>query len=358
MIRSLSPYYLSIPWVSPTTLLPCVSYTISIWVWQGSKVSRPAQPEYSITKNNSQELTSGSDDSVDIARMISDYIDVPPTSGSVTGVYDSNSTYWVQWSYKYTDVNGLEPTVEGETTKLFSRGYSYGFEGGNVETVTDAVLFQGSEFSADRSSLYALPIALSETISTEVSIDSLPSGQIAYFNTNATTDDSTKLSSVAWINLSETTTDDSVTLTVGGLQVATIYIEDECKYEPLDIFFVNKLGSEQTFTFFKEKTSRLSVESSEFESDRGQPSLGNHQFVRYNVQARGEFSVFTGFIDESNNETIQQLLLSEKIWSYNGTSFTPLNIKTKSQEWKTQLNDKLINYKIDFEYSYNEINSI
>ena len=358
MIRSLSPYYLSIPWVSPSSLLPCISYTLKVFVWEGSKASVPAQPEYQFTKVNSSELTSGNDDSIDIARIISDFIDVTPQAGGNTGVYIGNSTYWVKWSYTYITSAGSEATVHGATTKLFSKGYSYGFEGGNVETVTDNVYFQGNEFKGNRAGVYALPIALSETVGTDIAITSFPSSQIAYTDSRATTDNSNRLASIAWINLSEATTDEYVTLSVQGVEVATILIEDECKYDPTEIFFINKLGIQQTFTFFKEKTSRLSVKSSEFESDRGQPSLGNHQFVRYNVQARGEFSVFTGFIDESNNETIQQLLLSEKIWSYDGTNFTPLNIKTKSQEWKTQLNDKLINYKIDFEYSYNEINSI
>ena len=63
------------------------------------------------------------------------------------------------------------------------------------------------------------------------------------------------------------------------------------------------------------------------------------------------------------NEIFTQLLLSERIWSHNTIvngkiEFIPLNIKSKQISYKTQLNERLINYEIKFEYSYNEINNI
>jgi hypothetical protein len=36
----------------------------------------------------------------------------------------------------------------------------------------------------------------------------------------------------------------------------------------------------------------------------------------------------------------------------------PLSIKTKNQTRKTKLNDKLINYTIDFDYAFDYINNI
>ena len=42
---------------------------------------------------------------------------------------------------------------------------------------------------------------------------------------------------------------------------------------------------------------------------RGQPSLGNHQFVRFNVQGEDSFKLNSGFVDQTMNETFTQLLL-------------------------------------------------
>ena len=359
MIRANSPYYISVPWVSLASGETCTSYTLSVWIWDGLKATPPAQAEYTFTKNNSAQLESGEDTTINIARVILDFVNPSPIGGTVTDDYDASISKWVKWSYTYVTDEPTDATVpQGVTTKLFSRGYSYGMEGGNVETITTHKLFSGSEFKANRTSHYNLPIIASETLETLYSIISYPDNEINIDSNITATTYSSELTSNLFIDMSDTTTDTSVEIKVNNVIVADIIIETECEFEPLDIYFINKYGHQQSFTFFKEQKHQIAIISSEFESDRGLPSVGNHQFVKYNVQARGEFNVFTGFIDESNNETIQQLLLSEKVWSYNGATFTPLNVKSKSQQWKTQLNDNLINYNIDFEYSYNTINSI
>jgi hypothetical protein len=111
-------------------------------------------------------------------------------------------------------------------------------------------------------------------------------------------------------------------------------------------------------TFFKARTDSLSVTNEEFEGDRGQPLDGNHQYVKFNVQGKSKFKVNSGFIEESMNETVRQLLLSERVWMYSNEIFTPLNVAGKSLEYKTRQKDRLINYEIDFDYAFNEINSI
>ncbi len=160
-----------------------------------------------------------------------------------------------------------------------------------------------------------------------------------------------------WVQLDETTTDVYVEIVFNGV-TTTLLIQDACKYDPLDIVFQNKEGAEQIITFFKERTDGLTVKDESFESSRGQPSEGNHQFVRFNVQGKRKFTLNSGFIDEDMNEIYEELLLSERIWSYDGTDFTPLDIKTTSLEFKTRQKQKLINYSIDFEPSYNQINNI
>ena len=66
----------------------------------------------------------------------------------------------------------------------------------------------------------------------------------------------------------------------------------------------------------------------------------------------------TGFIDESFNEVIRQLMLSEQIWVDNGTDVLPINLNTKSLTFKKSVNDRLINYSLDFNYSFDKINNV
>ena len=83
-----------------------------------------------------------------------------------------------------------------------------------------------------------------------------------------------------------------------------------------------------------------------------------HQIRQFHVTGKEKITMNTGFIDESFNEIIRQLLLSEQVWVYDGTEVKPITLDTSSLDFKTSVNNKLINYTIDFSYSYNKINDI
>ena len=129
-------------------------------------------------------------------------------------------------------------------------------------------------------------------------------------------------------------------------------------YTPVNIIFQNKEGAEQTLQFFKVRTDTLTVESEQYESDSGQPSAGFHQFVKYNVNGKTKFKVNSGFVSEDLNSTFKQLFLSERIWWMNGAVNTPINIASTSLEYKTRQKDRLINYEVEFEFAFSEVNNI
>ncbi len=55
---------------------------------------------------------------------------------------------------------------------------------------------------------------------------------------------------------------------------------------------------------------------------------------------------------------MKQMLLSERAWMLKDSIIVPLTISSRSIEYKTQRNDKLINYQIEFQYAFNEVNNI
>jgi len=190
-----------------------------------------------------------------------------------------------------------------------------------------------------------------------ITIISYPDNQINESIVEPTSLLSNEMVQNVWVNVAEATTDTYIEIVFNGI-TTTLLITDECRYTPIDICFQNKEGALQFMTFFKAKTDSLSVTNEEFEGDRGQPLDGNHQYVKFNVQGKSKFKVNSGFIEESMNETVRQLLLSERVWMYSNEIFTPLNVAGKSLEYKTRQKDRLINYEIDFDYAFNEINSI
>jgi len=362
MIKSKSPFYVTTPFVNPLGgAVSGESYTLTILVWNGVKASPPtatASNSYVITKTNPTSSTGS--DKINIARLINDFIDFTPVSTTATSVINGSNNWWCKTSVFYEN----DATVQQAATKLFSLGYSYGNEGENVETIYANTLLAGidssrpdTEYRADRNSVFTVPILVDEATTTDAIVTSYPDNEINFSSTIAATTTSGQLVKLIWIELADTTTDTYITVKRDTQVVATIIIKDEYKYTPVDIVFLNKEGSQETITFFKEKIDRLNVSKESYESDSGQPSAGNHQFKEYNVQAKSSFSINSGFVHESYNDVFNELMLSDRVWIYDG-SFTPINIKTSSIEYKTRQRNRLINYLVDYEYSYNEVNNI
>lgn len=193
-----------------------------------------------------------------------------------------------------------------------------------------------------------------------VTVISFPDNDINQsFTTDATFESSEKISYV-WVNVEDLINDTSIQITFNG-QVVTLNVVEECRFDPVNILFQNKEGAEQTLQFFKQRADTLDVVSEQFESDRGQPKDSFHQFVKFNVNGRTKFTVNSGFVSEDLNETFRQLFLSERIWWIEDVTvptITPINISSTTFEFKTRQKDRLINYEVEFEFAFNEINTI
>ena len=74
----------------------------------------------------------------------------------------------------------------------------------------------------------------------------------------------------------------------------------------------------------------------------------------FNTNGKKNIKVNTDWVDESYNELLQQLMLSERILINN----YPAKLNTKSTELFKNINQKLINYQLEFEFSYDIINSV
>jgi hypothetical protein len=187
-----------------------------------------------------------------------------------------------------------------------------------------------------------------------VTITSYPLNEISYSISTPDTTYSNEIVKYLWIDISEAPNDKYIEIVYNGI-TKTLLITDECRYTPIDVSYLNKEGAIQILTFFKVKRDSISIKKEKFEGNRGH---GFHQFVNFNVVGNSKFEVNSGFVSEDRNENIKQLLLSERVWLLDNGVEIPLTVGTSSQEFKTRQNDRLINYKIDFDYAFNDINNI
>jgi hypothetical protein len=130
----------------------------------------------------------------------------------------------------------------------------------------------------------------------------------------------------------------------------------EPKYTPITCTFVNRYGGWQFLTFFKASMEAIETDYKEFNmlpSDLDYNVLQG-QRKRFNHQGKQSIKCNTGWVDENYFELIQDLLLSETVL----LGGKPALVKSKSSEKKTSLNNKVINYEIEFEYNYGLINDV
>ena len=58
------------------------------------------------------------------------------------------------------------------------------------------------------------------------------------------------------------------------------------------------------------------------------------------------------------NKTIEELFFTENVWiRYEGKTL-PVIPSTKSMQYKTVLNDKLINYTIKLDFAFDKLNNV
>jgi hypothetical protein len=149
--------------------------------------------------------------------------------------------------------------------------------------------------------------------------------------------------------------------TVAGTSV-TINRTCDPKYNPIKITFVNKFGALQDFYFQKKSSKSISVSREMYKSNisSGTGSYQTNSHVKKTLRSIGNerISVNTGFISENSNEAIKQIMLSEQIWATIDSNIYPINITENDFAYKTSLNDKLINYTMEFEYAFDAINNV
>ena len=135
------------------------------------------------------------------------------------------------------------------------------------------------------------------------------------------------------------------------------YPQEECKYTPVIIDFVNKYGAWQREFFFKASNDTLSVENTEYnllQTDSYNYNTLEGQRKVFNANGKKSIKVNTGWVYETWNEVLKQIMLSERILIDN----KPAKINSKSTELFKSINTKQINYSLDFEFTYDVINSV
>lgn len=153
--------------------------------------------------------------------------------------------------------------------------------------------------------------------------------------------------------------------------LANIRIEYVCepKFTGHYIAFINKWGVWDTMLFEKKSTEQMNVQADphrrmigDWGSRSGEDGTQPYEYNtresmigRINAMGQEKITLNTGWLEEDYNEVMRQLLQSEVFLMDNSI---PVMIDTTDIEYKTGVNDRLIQYTITFKYGYEAINRV
>ena len=147
----------------------------------------------------------------------------------------------------------------------------------------------------------------------------------------------------------------------GNLTIVTVQDIEECKYQPYKLTFVNKYGALQSIWFFKRTNEVLTTKTEKFKRNiifNGSYDTSRHQQKILTKNGSEKLTLNTGFYPEEYNDVFKQMQLSEDCWIEINSQTLPINVSSSSLNYKTHLNDKLINYTIEVEFAFDTINNI
>lgn len=155
----------------------------------------------------------------------------------------------------------------------------------------------------------------------------------------------------------------------------------EVKYEPVQLAYISKYGTWNYATFFKRSEETVNTTSQQYRTITGKVtdgeygySLHNPMYKKYNTNAKRQLTINSGFVAEEFKEVMEQIMLSEYVlvvtqeastvvksgssYVYNiNNGAVAANISTTSLTKRKAVNEKLINYSLQLEYAFDELNS-
>ena len=319
----------------------------------------------------------------EVSDIIDGYID-----DKFNGDYKSNNL-WIRYSLTSTTTtsSGFSSEQSVLTNLMAYDGFPYATDGANAQ-LSSVVMQSNNTIIANDYDAINIPI---DANNHDVTITYYNKGDVQYTETLTSSDESDEIIQYSTNSIGDYKKFKSRVELDGGVVEAkscleasyqdfysvvdTDYIEvsynglkesitvkeiEECKYTPYKVVFKNKFGAWQDLWFFKRSDLSLSTKSETYKSNvikQGGYSISEHQDRIYSKNGKEKLKLNTGFYPESYNEVFTQLSLSQQVYIDYNEQILPINVKTSSMKFKNNVNDKLINYSIEVEFSFDKINS-
>ena len=294
---------------------------------------------YTIIKNSAPSSVV----TFEIAELIRDYI---------TQTFDGN--------YTTSTVSTTSSTVKQYT----GENGTGSFVGGSLDSI-DHIAFNGyGTFMEGANPTITSPLWM-------VSKDVIKNGYYVYYplNTSGKIPIITNAGSISY----KTFATDATSATLTGADTINIVRVDCTKYgNGNKITFVNKFGGLQDLWFFLKSVKATTSTKETYNANTISTSTGSATYsvnaptkTVFNKTANKKIRLSSGYYPEGANPFFEELMLSKQIWLTQPDPYdpsteqvVPVIINTSSFTYKTSLNDKLIEYTMEFDMAFDYINNV
>jgi hypothetical protein len=376
IIRTRSPFFIRTPQEPHSSLS---YFQINITVFGGlSSSTEVCDDLYATYALQKKPLGAENSVTVDISEIVNDHLEQ-----IFTGTYSASSAKSSIWvtvatSARQSDGQIVPDTSVTSNTYLAQEGYNK-FKDGVNYTTEPTVMISSNYIQYHLGSTVTIPVNVERVTSIK-----WRSGT-GVRETDSFTDNGNQNQKIQYAQFTSTTLLDNVLVTYdsGSTSTITLAPTEECKYPVNKITFVNRWGAMQDLFFFKKSVDSLESRSESFNrsifearavqldppEEPEQPcqesltfntySTTAHAKKTFNANATESVLLNTGFVNELMNPYFEELMVSENIWLTDSSdNIYPVNLKESSFTKKTGLNDRLINYTMNFEKAFALVNNI
>ena len=374
IIRTRSPFFIRTPQESDSNLS---YFLMTITIHGGTSGSTQICDDlYKVYTFKKKPLPNETSVTFEISELVNDHI-VQTYDGTLSNSVPTQSI-WVDVITSARQSNGTIIGSTTSTTYLAQEGFNKFKEGVNYTTEPTAMI-SANYYEYHKRSTFSLPVNKERVNSVAFKLNG------STISTSTFTDNGNQNQKIGYASVSTASQQyDEALVTYDTSSTLSITLKEveECKYPVHKITFLNRWGALQDLFFHKKSVETLDTTNESFSRSTfkarsvslSEPESGTDcdETITFNTysttahakkvhNANGTESILlnSGFVDERMNEYFEELMVSEYIWlTDNQNVIYPVTLKDKSFTYKTGLNDRLINYTMNFEKAFNFINDI
>ena len=378
IIRTRSPFFIRTPQVTGTSNIANLNYFQAVVTVHGgvSGSSTICDDLYATFTFQTKPLPNETSVTFEISELLNDHI-IQTYDGTLSNAALTQSI----WVDVVTSARQSDGTIIGSattTTYLAQEGFNKFKEGVNY-TSEALVMLSGTYYEYHKGSTLSLPINKEKVASISFKLNG------SVITTINFTDNGNQNQKIAYGSASTSTQQyDELLITDVGENQSTLTLKEieECKYPVQKITFLNRWGALQDLFFHKKSIETLETRNEKFNRSifkarsvtLAEPESGTdcdetitfnsysttaHAKKVHNANGTESITLNTGFVDERMNVYFEELMVSEYIWLTDDQNVIyPVCITDSNFTRKTGLNDKLINYTMNFEKAFDFVNNI